>query len=76
MTRKQYRRKAMQLMRNINKYAKENGIKTSKRTDRIAVPNWNAMSEINGTPIRSYNQAWELLLKTFENCPHLLEGIK
>lgn len=76
MTRKQYRRKAMQLMRNINKHAKENGMKTSKRTDRVQVPNWNAMSEIVGTPIRSYNQAWELLLKTFENCPQLLEGIK
>ena len=76
MTRKQYERKMMQLLRNINRYSKANGFRTSKRTDRIPIPDWKAMSESAGYPIRSYEQAWDLMVRTLGDIPDFFEGIE
>lgn len=65
MTRKQYRRKVMQLQRELTAWMKKKGLVYSKYTDRVSVPNWGRIITLGphkGEALRSYAQAWE----TFE----------
>lgn len=70
MTRKQYKRKMMQLQRNINKYAEEKSLPKSKNTDRVSTPNWGTIITIGsqkGEILTSYKQAWEIICETFSD---------
>lgn len=78
MTRKQYVRKMMQVQRNIEKYAKENGLKPSKKSDRVGAPKWGTIIQIGshkGERLSSYSQAWDIITETLKGTT-FLEGIK
>lgn len=66
MTKKQYRRKIMQVKRNIRKYGE--GYRP-KITDRIITPKWgtNIVFGIHkGEKLTSYKQAWDVVAEVFE----------
>lgn len=72
MTRKQYRRKMMQLLRNIKKYNEENELCKFKNTDRVSTPKW-------GTLITIGTQKGEILTNkpdTFRHCNAAVDGYK
>lgn len=78
MTRKQYAKKMRQLQRNLNKYAKEHGMKISKTADRIGTPKWGSeiiIGSHKGEKITSYAQCWELMKELLTGTP-CMEGIE
>ena len=78
MTRKQYRRKMMQLFRNIKKYNKENGLSKFKNTDRVTTPIWGTVimtGSQKGEILTSYNQAWKMICEILSDTGFIC-GIK
>lgn len=70
MTRKQYRGKMMRLQRNLNKYAKEHGLPTT-RADDVNTPNWGYVIEhgkYKGETLLSYEQAWNMVTEALKGC--------
>lgn len=68
MTRKQYRKKVMQLQRKLTAWAKKKRLVYSKNTDRISAPNWGCLITLGpheGEVLRSYAQAWETIEYVF-----------
>ena len=78
MTKKRFRGKMMQLRRNLNTYAKKNGMRTSKTTDFIHAPNWGIVitsGKHKGEKLCSYEQCWDMVTGMFEGS-EVLQGIK
>lgn len=78
MKRKQYERKMMQLQRNIDKYAKENGLKRTQKPDRVSIPNFGSIikyGKYQGQVLRSYKQSWDMVYDVLKNTD-LMKGIK
>lgn len=69
MTRKQYRRKMMQLQRDFTAWAKKNGYEYSKNTDRVNTPNWGCVITVGPHKdeiLRSYAQMWDTIEYIFK----------
>lgn len=69
MTRKQYRRKMMQLQRALGFWLKKNGHAYSKNTDRVNTPNWGCVITVGphkGEILRSYAQTWDTIEYVFK----------
>ena len=68
----------MQVQRNIDKYAKENGLKPGKRSDRVGTPHWGTIIQSGshkGERLSSYGQSWDIITETLKGTT-FLEGIK
>lgn len=70
MTRKQYESKVRQMQRNLQRYAKEHGMKGSN-ADRVGRPHFGVVIAGGihaGETLRSYQQAWDTLYFTLKDC--------
>ena len=77
MTRKQYKRKMMQLQRNIDRYGKENGLKRTQKPDRVNRPNFGTIiqyGKYQGQVLRSYKQTWDMVYDVLKNTD-IMKGI-
>ena len=67
----------MQLQRNLDAYAKANGLKTSKCADRVCTPNWGFEITIGkhaGEKLTSYAQCWDMFCECLKGTD-ALKGI-
>jgi hypothetical protein len=72
MTRNQYEKKVRHLQRNLNRYAKENGLRRSRTADRVMTPNWGSVivaGKHEGEILRSYEQCWEMMAEFLKGTP-------
>lgn len=77
MTRKQYRKKARQLQRNIARYAKKTGGRKVTTADRVSIPIWGTVigaGKHEGEVLRSYEQCWDMMRDALKGTD-LLAGI-
>ena len=78
MTKKQYEKKMRQLMRNLKKYAKENGYYKPFKEDQIKTPAWGVVigaGKHQGEILRTYQQAWDMLTECLNGTP-VMEGVE
>ncbi len=72
MTKKQYQRKVMQLLRNMKADVEKKGIKTKMMTDRVNTPNWGneiPTGKYKGQKLTSYEQCWDMLCEVLKGTP-------
>lgn len=78
MTRKQYQKKVRHLQRNLDRYAKENGLRRCRNVDRVMIPNWGTVivaGQYEGQILRSYKQCWEMMAEFLRGTP-AFDGIE
>lgn len=77
MTRKQYERKMMQVQRNLDKYAKEHGLKRTQKPDRVNRPNFGVVipyGKYQGQVLRSYEQCCDMVYDVLKDTP-VMDGV-
>lgn len=68
----------MQFQRNVDKYAKERGMKRCQKPDRVTIPNWGTEITVGshkGEKLTSYAQCWDMICEGVKGTA-FLNGIK